>query len=100
MWGGDSATLVVFGSPERDVHEMAGGRLGGRDMIRLNFFPKQRTRTVRLEGGHAGNPDHTEHGGGGHMKGRGFLILCMGVGAACAAIGGITIWSMIQTLNP
>lgn len=34
------------------------------------------------------------------MKGRGFLILCMGVGAACAAIGGITIWSMIQTLNP
>ena len=47
--GGDSATLVVFGSPERDVHEIAGGRLGARDMIRLNFFPRQRTRTVRLE---------------------------------------------------
>ena len=45
----DSATLVVFGSPERDVQEMAGGRLSARDMIRLNFFPRQHTRTVRLE---------------------------------------------------
>lgn len=34
------------------------------------------------------------------MKGRGFLILCMGAGAVCAAIGGITIWSMVQTLAP
>ena len=45
----DSTTLVVFGSPERDVQEIAGGRLSARDMIRLNFFPHQRTRTVRLE---------------------------------------------------
>lgn len=45
----DSDTLVVFGSPERDVQEIAGGRLSARDMIRLNFFPRQHTRTVRLE---------------------------------------------------
>lgn len=47
--GKDSTTLVVFGSPTRDVHEMAGGSLAARDMIRLNFFPNQCTRTVRLE---------------------------------------------------
>lgn len=34
------------------------------------------------------------------MKGRGFLLLCIGVGAACSIIGGITIWSMVQTLMP
>ncbi len=45
----DSDTLIVFGSPDRDVHEIAGGRLSAGDMIRLNFFPNQRTRTVRLE---------------------------------------------------
>lgn len=45
----DASTLVAFGSPERDVHEIAGGNLGAGDMIRLNFFPRQHTRSVRLE---------------------------------------------------
>lgn len=45
----DRDILVVFGSPERGVREIAGGRLSGHDMIHLNFFPRQRTRTVRLE---------------------------------------------------
>lgn len=45
----DSDTLVVFGSPKRDVREIAGGRLGSSDMSQLNFFPSQCTRTVRLE---------------------------------------------------
>lgn len=45
----DSNTLIVFGSPQRDVQHIAGGRLGARDMSRLNFFPNQNTRTVRLE---------------------------------------------------
>lgn len=46
---GDRDILVVFGSPERGVREIAGGRLSGRDMIQLNFFPRQNTKTVRLE---------------------------------------------------
>lgn len=45
----NSNTLVVFGSPQRDVQHIAGGRLGARDMSKLNFFPDQNTRTVRLE---------------------------------------------------
>ena len=45
----DSNTLIVFGSPQRDVQHIAGGRLGARDMSRLNFFPNQNTRTIRLE---------------------------------------------------
>ena len=45
----NSNTLVVFGSPQRDVQHIAGGRLGARDMSKLNFFPNQNTRTVRLE---------------------------------------------------
>ena len=45
----DRDILVVFGSPERGVREIAGGKLSGRDMIQLNFFPRQNTKTVRLE---------------------------------------------------
>ncbi|MXX20341.1 MAG: hypothetical protein F4Y82_04915 [Cenarchaeum sp. SB0665_bin_23] len=43
------STLVVFGSPQRDVRDIAGGRLQANNMIQLNFFPHQNTRTVRLE---------------------------------------------------
>lgn len=46
---GDLDILAVFGSPERGVREIAGGRLSGRDMVQLNFFPRQNTKTVRLE---------------------------------------------------
>ena len=42
-------TLVVFGSPKRDVIDIAGGRLQANNMIQLNFFPHQNTRTIRLE---------------------------------------------------
>ncbi|CAI9832797.1 conserved hypothetical protein [Nitrosopumilaceae archaeon] len=46
----DGGTLLVFGSPERDVHEILGGRAGGvRDATTVDFFPGQSTRTVRLE---------------------------------------------------
>ena len=41
--------LAVFGSPQRDVQSIAGGRLSGANLVRLNFFPGQNTRTVRLE---------------------------------------------------
>ena len=47
----DQPTLIVFGSPERGVHEI----LGSTNMKKLqqtkilNFFPNQATQTVRLE---------------------------------------------------
>lgn len=43
------STLVVFGSPKRDVIDIAGGRLQANNMVQLNFFPHQNTRTIRLE---------------------------------------------------
>lgn len=46
---GDADILVVFGSPRRGVREIAGGRISAPDVMHLNFFPDQRTRTVRLE---------------------------------------------------
>ncbi len=44
-----SDTLIVFGSPQREVREISGGTIAGRDVSLLNFFPHQNTRTIRLE---------------------------------------------------
>lgn len=45
-----SDLLVVFGSPERGVHEILGGRANAMSSARiLDFFPGQQTVTVRLE---------------------------------------------------
>lgn len=45
-----SDLLVVFGSPERGVHEILGGGIGAMSSARiLDFFPGQQTATVRLE---------------------------------------------------
>ncbi len=45
-----SDILVVFGSPERGVHEILGGSTSSMSNARvLNFFPNQRTATVRLD---------------------------------------------------
>ncbi len=46
----DDHTLVVFGSPEKGVHEIIGGRMNKvQNAKSLNFFPNQATETVRLE---------------------------------------------------
>ena len=46
----DESLLVVFGSPEKGVHEIIGGRMNKVQNARsLNFFPDQATETVRLE---------------------------------------------------
>ena len=43
-------TLVVFGSPEKGIHEIIGGRMNRvQNAKSLNFFPNQATQTVRLE---------------------------------------------------
>jgi len=43
-------TLVVFGSPERGIHEIIGGKINQIQNSKiLNFFPNQATDTVRLE---------------------------------------------------
>ena len=43
-------TLVVFGSPERGLHEIIGGKINQIQNAKiLNFFPNQATETVRLE---------------------------------------------------
>jgi predicted SPOUT superfamily RNA methylase MTH1 len=40
----------VFGSPEKGVHEILGGRIKNIQNAKiLNFFPDQATQTVRLE---------------------------------------------------
>src|SRR3990172_1897731 len=42
--------LVVFGSPERGLHEILGGKIHQIQNSKiLNFFPNQATETVRLE---------------------------------------------------
>lgn len=42
--------LVVFGSPEKGVHEIIGGKMKNvQNAKSLNFFPNQATETVRLE---------------------------------------------------
>ena len=46
----DEEVLVVFGSPEKGVHEIIGGRMNKvQNSKSLNFFPNQATETVRLE---------------------------------------------------
>jgi len=46
----DIPVLVVFGSPEKGVHEILGGKMKNVQNARiLNFFPNQATETVRLE---------------------------------------------------
>ena len=46
----DQPTLVVFGSPEKGVHEILGGKMKNvQNAKTLNFFPNQATETVRLE---------------------------------------------------
>ena len=46
----EEAVLVVFGSPEKGVHEIIGGRMNKvQNSKSLNFFPNQATETVRLE---------------------------------------------------
>ena len=46
----DQPTLVVFGSPEKGIHEILGGKMKNvQNAKSLNFFPNQATETVRLE---------------------------------------------------
>ena len=46
----DQPTLVVFGSPEKGIHEILGGKIKKvQNAKSLNFFPNQATQTVRLE---------------------------------------------------
>lgn len=46
----DQETLVVFGSPDKGVHEILGGKMKNvQNAKSLNFFPNQATETVRLE---------------------------------------------------
>ena len=46
----NESLLVVFGSPEKGVHEIIGGRMNKvQNSKSLNFFPNQATETVRLE---------------------------------------------------
>ena len=48
--GSDQPVLIVFGSPERGVHEILGGRIKNiQNAKTLNFFPDQATQTIRLE---------------------------------------------------
>ena len=42
--------LMVFGSPEKGVHQILGGKMSNlQNSKTLNFFPNQATETVRLE---------------------------------------------------
>ena len=44
------STLVVFGSPQKGVHEIIGGKMNKvQNAKSLNFFANQGTQTVRLE---------------------------------------------------
>jgi len=46
----DQPILVVFGSPEKGVHEIIGGKMKNvQNAKSLNFFPNQATETIRLE---------------------------------------------------
>ena len=46
----DQSTLVVFGSPEKGIHEIVGPKINKVQNAKfLNFFPDQATQTVRLE---------------------------------------------------
>lgn len=46
----DQPVLIVFGSPEKGVQEIIGGKMKNIQNTKiLNFFPNQATETVRLE---------------------------------------------------
>ena len=46
----DEPVLIAFGSPEKGIHEIIGGRMNKvQNAKSLNFFPNQATETVRLE---------------------------------------------------
>jgi predicted SPOUT superfamily RNA methylase MTH1 len=46
----DIPTLVVFGSPEKGIHQILGPKMKNvQNAKSLNFFPQQATETVRLE---------------------------------------------------
>jgi len=46
----DEPILVVFGSPDKGIHEIIGGKMNKvQNAKSLNFFPNQATETVRLE---------------------------------------------------
>ena len=46
----DQPTLIAFGSPEKGIHEIMGGKMKNvQNAKSLNFFPNQATETVRLE---------------------------------------------------
>lgn len=46
----DKPILIVFGSPEKGVHQILGGKMSNlQNSKTLNFFPNQATETVRLE---------------------------------------------------
>ena len=46
----DEPVLVAFGSPEKGIHEILGGKMKNvQNAKSLNFFPNQATETVRLE---------------------------------------------------
>ena len=46
----DEPILVVFGSPEKGIHEIIGGNMNKvQNAKSLNFFPNQATETIRLE---------------------------------------------------
>lgn len=46
----DLPLLLIFGSPEKGVHEILGAKIKNIQNTRsLNFFPNQATQTVRLE---------------------------------------------------
>ena len=46
----DQPVLVAFGSPEKGIHEIVGGKMKNiQNAKSLNFFPNQATETVRLE---------------------------------------------------
>ncbi len=46
----DQPVLIAFGSPEKGIHEILGGKMKNvQNAKSLNFFPNQATETVRLE---------------------------------------------------
>ena len=46
----DEPLLLIFGSPEKGVHEILGSKIKNiQNTKSLNFFPNQATQTVRLE---------------------------------------------------
>ena len=46
----EKPTLIVFGSPEKGIHEILGDKIRKiQNAKSLNFFPDQATETVRLE---------------------------------------------------